>query len=98
MPDPARSPQIGDVSRIPGAKGQPPSEVKGPSFDTMPWLHTTKPNTDYEDKGGNPLQETAPMTPKVFHGDNNTALTDLMGKTANEINGGKTIFDGGGTG
>ena len=80
---------------IPGAKGQPPVETKGPSYDTMGWLHTTSPKTDYEDRQGNPLQETAPMTPKAWS--NDSLKPDLM-TPANEKNGGRTIFDGGGTG
>ena len=62
----------------------------------MGWLHTTSPKTDYEDRQGNPLQETAPMTPKAWS--NDSLKPDLMGRTSNEENGGRTILDGGGTG
>ncbi len=85
-----------DVSRIPGSIGQPPAEVKGPSFETLPWLVNTSPDVSYEDRRGNPLQETAPMMSKAPS--NDSVKTDLMGRTANEINGGRTILDGGGTG
>lgn len=79
--------------------GQPPAEVKGPSFDTMGWLHTTSPDVSYEDRraNGNPLQETAPMTPKAWDNDS-IKRPDLMERTANEINGGRTLSDGGGVG
>lgn len=82
---------------IPGAKGQPPVETKGPSFNSMGWLHTTNPKTDYVDRQGNPGQLTAPMSGGPFNSTNDSKDYASL-KTTNEINGGRTIFQGGGTG
>lgn len=78
---------------IPGATGQPPENYQGPSMDTMRWLHTTSPKVDYAE--GNPGQETSPAEMKPWSNDSEPHATT---PTANDKNGGKDMFDGGGTG
>lgn len=79
---------------VPGAKGQPTETgLKGPSMETLSWAIDPTPKVDYA--MGNPLQETSPaeMKPQTT---NDTQTMDMG--TANEINGGRDMFDGGGIG
>lgn len=79
---------------VPGAKGQPTETVKGPSMETLSWAVNPTPKVDYA--MGNPLQETSPaqMVPQTTNDSQQPGLP----QTANEINGGKDLFDGGGVG
>jgi hypothetical protein len=79
---------------IPGAKGQPDMDFVGGGFDTMGLAHTKSPSTDYMDKKGNPLQETAPTQVKAW---SNDSEEKALGQTSNEINGGRSLTGGGTT-
>lgn len=83
-----------NVEMVPGQMGQPPKDIQGPSMDTMGWVHTKSPKVDYLPGGGNPGQSTAPHEIKAW--DNDTDPGNL--KTANEINGGRSMQKGGGVG
>ena len=63
-------------------------------MDTIKWTVDTTPKVDYA--MGNPLQETSPaeMKPQT----SNDSQDGPMTPTANAINGGKTLQDGGGLG
>jgi hypothetical protein len=76
---------------VPGQTGQPPMEVQGPSFDTMGWVHSTNPNTDYAE--GNPLQDTSPTIVKAW---SNADQTMSAENTSNAINGGADMIGKGG--
>jgi len=84
---------MGAFNGVPGATGQPAESFQGPSMDTLGWTTTTTPKVDYA--MGNPLQETSPAEMKPVPGDSQSGP---MTPTANSINGGKTLFDGGGLG
>jgi hypothetical protein len=78
---------------LPGQTGQPPKNVKGPSFNTMQWVHTTTPKVDYAE--GNPGQETSPLQNKVW---GNDSQKPAFPTTSNEKNGGRGMANGGGVG
>lgn len=83
-----------NVEVVPGQKGQPAKDIQGPSYDTFGWVATESPKVDYLPGGGNPLQSTAPCSIKSW--DNQSEPGSV--KTTNEINGGKSMQSGGGTG
>lgn len=80
-------------SGVPGAKGQPTEQLQGPSMNTITWVVTATPKVDYA--MGNPLQDTSPaeMNPQLSNDSQEQAM-----QTANDINGGKSLQDGGGLG
>ena len=63
-------------------------------METVKWVTTATPNVDYA--MGNPLQDTSPaeMKPQL----SNDSQEGPMTPTANELNGGKSMQDGGGLG
>lgn len=79
---------------VPGATGQPTEQLKGPSMETLTWATTATPNVDYA--MGNPLQETSPaeMKPQTTNDSQQPGLP----QSANEMNGGRDLFNGGGVG
>ena len=83
---------MGNVETVPGQMNQPAKDIQGPSYDTFGWVATESPKTDYQE--GNPLQETTPMTIKSW--DNQSVK--ITTQTANDINGGRGMDDGGGIG
>lgn len=82
-----------DASKIPGATGQPDEPLQGPSMETMQWVHTTSPKVDYAE--GNPGQDTSPAPSHALSNDSERRATP---QSANDLNGGRDLFQGGGTG
>ena len=81
-------------TKVPGSKGQPDMDFAGGYYDTMGLVHTKSPSTDYMDRKGNPLQETAPTEVKAWSNDSDEKP---LGTTSNELNGGRSLKGGGTT-